>query len=251
LQAKDEDLLSYGYDVNKEQASEREEKGPTERQIYSAMVSSMDQGIGEILSTLKENQLEENTLVLFFSDNGAETNAGGSSGKLRGDKLQEWEGGVRVPAIIKWPNGFKGGTISPQLTGYIDVLPTLLDVIGQTETLNKPLDGKSILYVLKGDSSIFDRDFYLGHGSLISGEWKLVTPNEKNREMNIDEDILFNIMKDPNEITDVKDSFSDVYSILKQKIISYESIKPERMSPDFWYGREGFVAPKNWNIKRE
>lgn len=251
LQAKDEDLLSYGFDVNQKETGQGSKQEPTERQVYSAMVSSMDKGIGKILEALKKHQIDETTLVLFFSDNGAETNAGGSSGKLRGDKLQEWEGGVRVPAIIKWPNGFKGGTVSPQLTGYIDVLPTLLDVIEQTGELKNPLDGKSILSVLKGDSSMFNRDFYLGHGSLISGEWKLITPHEKNKEMNIEQDALFNIMKDPYETTDIKNSFSDAYSMLKQKIIAYESIKPEKMSPDFWYGYEGFVAPKNWNIEKK
>jgi len=249
LQAKDEDLLAYGFDVNKKQVTQSEGEGPTERQIYSAMVSSMDQGIGKILETLKKNQIDDSTLVLFFSDNGAETNAGGSSGKLRGDKLQEWEGGVRVPAIIKWPNGFEGGKISQQLTGYIDVLPTLLDVIGQTGSLKKPLDGKSILPVLEGDTPIFNRDFYLGHGTLISGEWKLITPHEKNRHMNIEEDILFNIIADPYETANEKNSFSEPYNMLKEKMIMYESIKPKKMSPDFWYGKEGFVAPENWNIE--
>ncbi|MCH5598991.1 arylsulfatase B [Niabella ginsengisoli] len=142
LQAKEEDLLKYGFDPAKPlfgeaKGSKEQGRGNTRRQTYSAMVSSMDEGIGRILSALKESGIEQNTLILFQSDNGAEPNAGGSSGELKGEKFQEWDGGVRANAMIKWPNGFKGGRKSDQLCSYVDILPTLCAVAGVQTTPQK------------------------------------------------------------------------------------------------------------------
>lgn len=100
-------------------------KGNTKRQTYSAMVTSMDEGIGRIMQAIEDMGIKENTLLLFFSDNGAAPNGGSSSGPLRGTKFTEWEGGVRSPAIIRWPQAFEGGKTIDQVMGYIDVLPTI------------------------------------------------------------------------------------------------------------------------------
>src|SRR5690606_17729890 len=95
LQAKEDDLLLYGYEKDKPHDKSGEQqfagKGNTMRQTYSAMVTAMDRGIGEILSALTEAGIAEQTLVVFFSDNGAAPGHGGSSGKLRGAKFTEWE----------------------------------------------------------------------------------------------------------------------------------------------------------------
>src|SRR5688500_19767573 len=95
------------------------------------MVSNLDQNIGRILQTLQALGIEDNTLVLFHSDNGAAPGVrGSSSGELRGTKFTEWEGGVRAPAIIRWPDGFKGSRTVNQVTGYVDVMPTILEIAG-------------------------------------------------------------------------------------------------------------------------
>src|SRR5690606_7614314 len=125
-------------------------RGNTKRQTYSAMVTAMDRGVGAILAALEEKGITEQTLVLFFSDNGAAPGFAGSSGELRGTKFTEWEGGVRSPAIIRWPAGFAGGREIKQVTGYIDVVPTIKDILGLKSRSAKPLDGVSIWPVLTG-----------------------------------------------------------------------------------------------------
>src|SRR5690606_5555325 len=212
LQAKEEDLLSHGFDAtkplfcrNRDQDYGRIGRGNTREQTYKAMVTSMDSGIGRILATLKALGIEDNTLVLFHSDNGAAPGEGGSSGELRGTKFQEWDGGVRSPAVIKWPNGFQGGRSIDQVTGYIDAVPTIFDIIGQSRPTDKPLDGISILPVLQQNRQSIDRDFYLGYGALISGNrWKIVKADSGNPRMDEPEDVLYDILADPTESNDVK-----------------------------------------------
>ena len=211
LQAKKEDLLTYGFDPDKPTFSEeknefgRQGKGNTKRQTYAAMVTCMDTGIGRILKALKDKGIEKNTLVLFFSDNGANANGGGgSSGSLRGHKFLEWEGGVRSPAIIKWPSRFKGGRSVDQLSGYIDLIPTLVDAANGKSYGQRDLDGKNILPIIEGKQLAFDRELYLGYGSMIDTQWKLVSANGGNTAMKNEEDELFQIVDDPNEKNNIK-----------------------------------------------
>ena len=103
LQAKPEDIARYTGDIDLLKGEKRKEA------LYSAMVTCMDRGIGEILDAIKKSKSAENTLVLFFSDNGATANGGGSNLPLRGDKHQEWDGGLRTVALVSYPAMFKGG----------------------------------------------------------------------------------------------------------------------------------------------
>ncbi|RAV30258.1 arylsulfatase B [Sinomicrobium soli] len=254
LQAKKEDMLLYGYDENQPKIGRNkgegsQGKGNTARQTYAAMVTCMDRGIGRIMKALKEQGIEENTLVLFFSDNGAAPGEGGSSGKLRGTKFQEWDGGVRSPAIVKWPAGFEGGRTVDQVTGYIDVLPTLLEVCRHEEG-GTGLDGINILPVLKGQKSTVERDFYLGYGSLVNNSWKLVRANAGNARMKHKEDALFRIMQDPYEQHSVKEKQPQVYENLLRIVKEYDAIKPGKSVPPYGQGRKGFKAPENWKVTR-
>ena len=253
LQAKKEDMLLYGYDENKPKIGKKkgegsQGKGNTARQTYSAMVTCMDRGIGRILKTLKEKGIEENTLVLFCSDNGAAPGEGGSSGELRGTKFQEWDGGVRAPAIIKWPGGIKGGRTVDQVTGYIDVLPTLLGVCDIAKSNDTALDGINMLPVLKGQEKTVNRNFYLGYGSLVNDTWKLVRANAGNSRMKHKEDALFKIMEDPSESTNIKGNNLKVYKDLVETVRDYDDIEPKNAVPPYGQGKKGFKAPKNWKI---
>lgn len=252
LQAKKEDLLLYGYDEGRPSFGRNNGygRGNTRRQTYSAMVTAMDRGIGAILSALKEAGVDENTLVLFHSDNGAAP-GGGSSGKLKGRKFHEWDGGVRVPAIIKWPAGFDGGAKINQVTGYIDIMPTLREIVGITTAPSKPLDGISILPVLKGEKKRIDRDFYLGFGAIISGnEWKLVKANSGNPRMNAANDVLYNIVKDPSEKQDLKAQYPEIYNRLSERLAPFDAITSAVEAPPYEQGRQGFKVPKEWKITK-
>ncbi len=255
LQAKEQDLLLYGYDPNQpkfgnfdpDDPSQRG-RGNTQRQTFSAMVTAMDRGIGRILETLKDLNIEENTLVLFHSDNGA--GPGGSSGELRGKKYMEWEGGVRAPAIIKWPDGFKGNLVLNQVTGYIDIVPTIREITGIKSKPKLPLDGVSILPVLKNPEKKFDRNLYLGYGAIVNQKWKLIKATTDAPHMNLKENVLFQISEDPSEKENVIGANPKIFDSLNQIVYSFDSIEVPNPIPPFYEGSEGFEAPKEWKIMK-
>lgn len=245
LQAKEEDLLLYGFDKTKLRFAKGKGHGNKQRQTFSAMVTNMDRGIGRILETLKNLGIEDNTLVLFHSDNGA--GKGGSSGELRGRKYSEWEGGVRAPAVIKWPDGFKGQRVLDQVTGYVDVVPTLREITGIQSEPKFPLDGVSILPVLKDKKQQFDRNLYLGYGAIVNQDWKLIKATTDAPKMNLNEDMLFHISEDPSEQENVKDDNKRIYEQLKQLVKPFDAIEVDNPVLPWGEGREGFKAPKEWS----
>jgi arylsulfatase B len=254
LQAKKEDLLRYGYDENKPGFNQvlgnsSQGRGNTKRQTYEAMVSNLDSNIGRILQTLENLKIADNTIVLFASDNGAAPGEAGSSGVLRGTKFTEWEGGVRAPAIIKWPDGFKGGYTSNQVMGFIDILPTMLAAAGAKVTHKKPLDGINVLPVLKDSSQQIDRSFFLGAGAIVSQDWKLIEASDENPRMKLPEDQFFQIEKDSIEANNVSKEAALQYKALKHALSPYKAITADETVPAYEQGRKGFIAPKNWQLK--
>ncbi len=253
LQAKEEDLLLYGFDKNEPLFSTKTGygemgRGNTRRQTYAAMVTRMDQGIGEIMNTLEKLKIQDNTFILFLSDNGPAPNEGGTTAGLRGHKFQEWEGGVRVPAIVRWPNEIKGGREINQVMGYIDIVPTLKAMAGIKTVPTKKLDGLNMLPVLKGEKHSLKRDFYLGYGALVTNNWKLVKSNSGNNSMKVKEDVLFDMRKDQEETTDVKKDNNIIFNKLKKAVVHYDSINANIEVPAYHEGRKGFKAPKEWDI---
>lgn len=252
LQAKESDLLKYGYDKSKPPFGQDKEgqqgRGNTREQTYSAMVTNLDENIGRILATLKALNIEKNTLILFHSDNGAAPGEGGSSGKLRGTKFTEWEGGLRAPAIIRWPEGFKQSGKNAQLMGYIDVMPTILDILGVPQPTAKPLDGISMYPVLSGKVERIPRNFFLGSGAIMNQDWKLIEASDLNPRMELKEDVLFNISKDETETRNLATQNLKEYQELKDAIKKYNAIKSSSVVPPFGEGRKGFKAPREWKI---
>ena len=139
---------------------------------YSEMVVEMDKGVGEVVATLNRLGLAENTLVLFFSDNGA--NNRGSNGPLRGFKGTNWEGGHRVPCIASWPGRIAAGSKTEQLSISLDVMPTLLEAAGVSAPKERPLDGKSLLPVLLEGKSLGQRQLVWNGKAIRDGQWKLI-----------------------------------------------------------------------------
>ncbi len=255
-QAKKEDLLPYGYDKDKplipplRDAYGEIGRGNSKRQTYAAMVTCMDRGIGKMMQTLSTLHIKHNTLVLFFSDNGAKPNGGGSHGILRGWKFQEWNGGVRAPAIISWPDGFEEPRTTEQVMGYVDVMPTLRAIAGVEGRPKKLFDGMNLLPVLEGKVKNIDRYFYLGNGAIIHWPWKLIEQHAGNPAMHEKVDVLFNLVRDPTEKNNVKDIYPKVYKRLKLKVAPLEAIKADQVDPPYGQGKKGFVPPKDWIIKK-
>ncbi len=249
LVAQREYLDMYGFDPDIPRFEPGKGKGNTERQTYAAMVTNMDDGIGDILDELNSLGLSDNTLVLFFSDNGAdEKNKGGSSGELRGAKLTEWEGGIRAPALIRWPEAFEGGWELEQYMTYLDIFPTIAEVIDPSYQTINPLDGSNVIELLtsRGQTSIENREIYVSNGVLISDEFKLIQDVNVNSNMEeVTEDLLYNIFTDPQEISNIRQVQSAKYNELLQLIEAYESI--EGVSPVPPGGKpSGWTPPKDW-----
>jgi arylsulfatase B len=182
------------------------------RQILSAMVTSLDDNIGRILSAIDEHGFRENTLVLFLSDNGGQIERGASDNSpLRGSKNSVWEGGVRVPAAVRWPAVLEGGKKITQPIAYIDVFPTLRRIVGLSDASMNNIDGVDVLDVLTGKQQEFHRRIYLGPGTMVSRRWKLV------------EGKLFQIDSDPSETTDVAEDYHDIVERLREEIRQVEA----------------------------
>ncbi len=161
---------------------------PDKKQAYKEMVEIMDENIGRVFKKLEELGLIDNTLVLFCSDNGA-TNMG-SNGELNGFKTTLWEGGHRVPAIIWYPGKIKGGKISSSTILSMDILPTLLSVIGVSP--DEKLDGIDFSPVLFGKKELEERSvFWRYRDQLVirKGEWKYMKIHEDEYLFNLKDDL--------------------------------------------------------------
>ncbi|MEN8248297.1 MAG: sulfatase [Bacteroidota bacterium] len=182
--------------------------------IYKEMVEVMDEGIGNIFSTLKETGLDKNTIVIFCSDNGA--NKYGDNGGLNGNKGSVYEGGHRVPAIAWYPGKFDAGIISEQAVLTMDILPTMLDIIGESPG-GENIDGISVKDHLFSGKELPERDLFWsapGKDAVRSGGWKLVSIRRKgNHRIQ-----LFNIEEDVSEKNNLFDEYPEKVEQLQKKL---------------------------------
>lgn len=151
-------------------------------QAYAEMMEEMDKGIGEIVATVKQLGLSENTLIMFLSDNGATSL--GNNGPLRGTKGQVWEGGHRVPFIASWPGKIKPGTVSDSMTFSLDIMPTMLSLANATVPEGHHMDGVDLTNVLfKGESNTTRKMHWYGR-AMRDGKWKLIAGGGAGRPKN-------------------------------------------------------------------
>jgi len=127
-----------------------------DRKVYAKMVERMDARVGDILGQLGRMGAAENTIVIFISDNGADPN--GSNGRLRGRKGSLWEGGIRIPCLMRWPGALPGGKDVEQVGITMDLMPTLLAAAGARAP--RKLDGVNLLPVLRGQRQPFARTLF-------------------------------------------------------------------------------------------
>ncbi len=144
--------------------------------LYSDVIRELDWSVGQVLDTLRQSGLDESTFVLFASDNGA--TFGGSNLPLRAMKGSSFDGGVRVPAIARWPGRIPGGRVSAEVVASIDVFPTIAGAAGADLPSDRVIDGKDILPLLEGRASASPHEavFAMAGGRLRmirSGRWKL------------------------------------------------------------------------------
>jgi len=123
----------------------------------AAMLESIDDGVGMMMETLERLNLGENTIIIFTSDNGGETNVT-SNTPLRAGKSSLYEGGIRVPLVVRWPELVPPGTVCHTPTSNVDIYPTLLACADVTPDPRQRMDGVSILPILKDPQAKLDRD---------------------------------------------------------------------------------------------
>lgn len=194
-------------------------KGTSKDGPYGDWVQEIDWSMGQLFDALKESGVDENTLVLFTSDNGSAREKHGSNLPLRGRKGRTDEGGMRVPCVVRWPGKIPAGSSSDTITSTLDLLPTLAHLSGGA-TGGHVIDGKNIWPILSGQSKADPREafFYYQMDQLQavrSGDWKLFVPlKSKKRNWGKPEGEqplkLFNLAKDIHEDHNVANQNPDV-----------------------------------------
>ena len=159
---------------------ERFDTGNPERDIYLAMLTCMDEAIGRVLEALKQAGVDDNTLVIFFSDNGGARKNHADNGVLRDYKHTVYEGGIRVPFIVRWPDRFPKGTVCDEPVISLDVMPTICAAVGAELPGDRLYDGKNMLPVLEGLSKaplheILFWDDGADQWAVRAGKWKLLS----------------------------------------------------------------------------
>lgn len=214
-------------------------RGKSAQGLYGDVMMEIDWSVGQVLKTLEELHLIENTLVIFISDNGPWLNFGnhaGSTGGLREGKGTSFEGGQRIPCLMQWPGTIPAGVVSNKLASTLDLVPTLAEIT-QAELPVHKIDGVSILPLLQGDQTATPREifyYYYRRNDLEAiryQHWKLVLPHISRSYKNVlpgndgwpgpyGRDTvsmaLYDLRRDPGESYDVQALYPEV----KEKILS-------------------------------
>ena len=210
----------------------------TPRAAYAAMISQMDRHIGGMMALIKELNLDEQTLVIFTSDNGPTFNGGSDSAffesahPLRGLKCEVYDGGIRVPMIARWPGRIRAGSSCDHVSAFWDVLPTLAEIAG-TDTPAE-CDGISFLPSLLGSARQKSHEYlyweyhsYRGRQAVRMGDWKGVRLKvSENREAPLE---LYNLKTDISESRNVADENPDIV----EKIDAFMKLRSPSFHPDW------------------
>ncbi|MFC2096901.1 sulfatase [Bacteroidota bacterium] len=214
-------------------------KGKSEHGLFGDVMMEIDWSVGQVLQALEDYNLDDNTIVIFTSDNGPWLNYGnhaGSTGGLREGKGTSFEGGQREPCIMRWPGKIPEGEICNQLSSTIDILPTLAEISGASLPENK-IDGVNILPLLLGKKDIKPRKNFLYYywpnnlEAVRIDNWKLVLPHPHRSYIGVlpgndgwpgpyardtAELALYNLKRDPGERFDVKKLYPEMVEKLQK-----------------------------------
>jgi arylsulfatase A-like enzyme len=188
---------------------------------FAAIMRNIDRDVGRILKELKSLGIDDNTIVMFSSDNGPHQEGGhqmeffNSNGDLRGMKRDLYEGGVRVPLIVRWPGKVAANTISNHISGFQDVLPTLAEIAGAD--VPEDLDGISLVPVLTDSGTQNTHDFLYWEFSEQKGKWAVLQGDWKLVQLQVATDNpsgfgLYNVADDVAEEHNVADRHPDLVS---------------------------------------
>lgn len=219
-----------------------------DRRIMAAMLSAVDDGVGEIIAELERQDILENTCVFFQSDNGPSRERrnwldgkkdpyyGGSTGKLKGHKFSLYEGGIRLPAIMSWPKQIPGGQVINEVGIAMDVFPTFLKVAGGNPTQYK-LDGLDIMPMVADSKSTPHVEIFWemrGQTAVRRGKWKLVLQGQLVEGAMPEDDVhLSNLEADMGERNNLKDEQPQITTELKAAAEAWRS-NVEKHWKNYW-----------------
>ncbi len=198
--------------VHKEVLASKDFQGRTARGSYGDACEELDWSMGEVFKTLKSLGIDEKTMVVFCSDNGPWLGQGDQSGTaepLRGGKFSTWEGGVRVPCIMRWPGRIPPGLVTSEVASIMDISPTFTRLVGVDMPKDRIIDGKDLWPLISGDKDARSPHevFYYYHKfnleAVRSGKWKLHYDKKAGWE-------LYDLAKDIGEQHDVSDRNPEV-----------------------------------------
>lgn len=200
------------------------------KRTYYGSVSLVDHEVGRLLATVDDLGLRDRTLVMFTSDNGPETlnrykgseRSHGSSGPFRGMKLHMYEGGFRVPGIVRWPGKVAPGRVSGEPVGVVDVLPTFCAAANVAVPADLILDGTSLLPLFEGKPLARPKPLYWRFDRAIGGPWKAALrdgPWKLLADGALEKFALYNLETDPGETRDMANVEADRLRSLSQAMI--------------------------------
>jgi len=228
------------------------------RPMYAAVVDGMDQAIGQVLNTLDEEGLSDNTIVLFFSDNGgaAYSYGGADNAPLRGGKGETFEGGIRVVSLMRWPEKLQGGQIFDQVMTVMDVFPTLADAAGVDPLNTFEFDGSSLWPSISEGTTHTREDMIMFaseipiYGSFkltaFDNTWKLVQEMEQDQLSTTVTNYLFKIADDPNEYNNLAAEYPDIVVSMSKAISEWRALHPVSGTRSVLIPPPGWRAPKDW-----
>ena len=190
--------------------------------VYAAMIRALDRGIGKVMAALKGQGIDEDTIVIFTNDNGGAWYAGLAdiNKPYRGWKGTFFEGGIRVPFFIRWPQAIVGGQRVSTSIQFIDVFPTLAAAAGAALPNDRKIDGANLLPIVTGQGvrpsarALYWRSG--GYEAIRDGDWKLQVSEHPRRIW------LFNLAVDPTERTDLSTQRPDEVALLRAKLAAHD-----------------------------
>ncbi len=228
------------------------------RPVYAAVVDAMDQAVGKVLAALDEEGIADETIVLFFSDNGGAAYATGGADNvpLRGGKGDTFEGGIRVVSVMRWPGKLEAGSLNKSIMSAMDVLPTLAGAADVPVETEFKLDGRNLWSALE-NGSVESREELLffasetpirGHTNTtaFNDEWKLVQEIDQGLLSAEVTTHLFRISDDPNEHNNLAAAHPKVVDKMEQEILEWRMLYPVSGTRHELVPPPGWRAPINW-----
>jgi len=196
--------------------------------LYGDVVEELDWYVGQLLEALDKNNLSENTIVIFTSDNGpwlTKKQDGGNADPLRDGKFSYYEGGVRVPCLMRWKGTIPAGSTSSEIVSGIDVFPTIMHLAG-VETLKHKVDGHDVAEFLKNPKLKMDNEYvYVKYGKVSGvrkGDWVYLPETGKKKFEEGDLPELFNLKEDISQQNNLHLKYKKIVKKMKKILAGYD-----------------------------